>query len=482
LRILFLMQETAPIERIGIMYLSAALKKKGHKVFLLINKGHNIKPLKIKIHDYQPEIIAYSVMTGEHLQALAVNKLLKAEFKYISVFGGPHATFYPELIEEKGVDAVCLGEGDIAFPEFCRLFEDRYDYWKAPNFIVKHGGKVYRNDLLPLVKNLDDLPFPDREIIYQADPSLMKDGFKLFFASRGCPYQCSYCFNSSYNKLYQGKGAVVRHRSPENLISEICLVKSKYNVKTVYVDDDVFLIKPAGWIEKFCDLYENKIKLPLTCHVRADLVHDSVIKRLKSIGLTAVWMGVECGDEFLSNKVLKRNLSNKQIIDAARIIQKNNVKLCTQNLMGLPVEKSFLNDLKTLDLNITIKPDFGWSSILYPYPGTEIASYAQQNGFFSSSNKDFLETNKRSSIFNFNNKFEKRRIENLHKLFGFFVRFPVLRKYTDSLCVLPLTNFYRFLYYLWYGYNVKIKLYPNTSVENEFWKYIVLLIRFVRKS
>lgn len=467
-------------ERLGIMCLSASLKAQGFKTRLAICDTLGIKKIKELINEYKPEVVGYSVMTGEHIKLLEVNRILKKEFKFISVFGGPHATFFPDLINEDGVDAICVGEGDVAFTEFCKRVSEGKDFWSAPNFLVKHGGKVIENEVLPLVENLDTLPLPDRDIMYRADRALYNGGGKIFTSSRGCPYHCTYCFNSKYNDLYKNKGSVVRYRSPENLIAEICAVIENYPVNVVSIVDDTFIAKPKEWFVRFVKLYKEKVKPPFSINVRANLVNEEIISLLKDGGLTSALIGIECGNQEIANSVLKRNLTNEQIINACSIIKKYNIKLMTLSLIGLPVQDSYSVDLETLDLNIKIKPTFALSSILYPYPGTPIESYARDNGLLSEKTP-ILETNKRASVFKFSDT-EKKKITNLHKLFGLIVRLPFLRKYTDFLCVLPLTFLYVMLFYFWYGYNMKFIFYPFLSLRKEFFHYVSLWYRFLWKT
>ncbi len=480
IKILFLLKESIMHEQMGVMALTAVLKKAGYEVRVIVVDNLGIEKLKNEVKDYGPDIVGYSIVTGEHISMLEVNSMLKAENDFIAVFGGPHSTFFPQLIYESGVDAVCIGEGEAAFSEFCRRVNCKEDFWCTPNFWVKHSGEIFKNPLFPLIEDLDSLPFMDRELMYQADPALYNDTRKLFLAARGCPYKCTYCFNSKYNQIYKDKGSILRHRSPENIVDEICAVRKKYPLKIIWIDDDTFLVKPKQWFNDFAVLYKERVSLPLCINVRANLVTEEIISLLADAGLHSVYMGVECGNEQISNSVLKRELTNKQILNAAAIIKKHNVKLITQNLIGIPVDGSYKVDLETLDLNIAIKPLFAWSSILYPYPGTPIAAYAQDKGFLDN-DFSFLETNKRSTLFNFSKK-EKRRIENLHKLFGLIVRFPFLRKYADFLCSLPLNSFYVMLFYIWYGYNIKFKLYPMESVRKEIGNYLSLWYRIIKKK
>lgn len=480
MRVLFVVKEPIMHDRLGVMYLSAALKSHGHEARLVLANPAGLKGIRKIMDSYSPAIVGYSAMTGEHMKLLELNRTLKKDYKFLAVFGGPHATFFPELIREDGCDAVCVGEGEIALAEFCRRVSNNEAYWQAPNFIVKHNGDIIHNPLLPLIENLDELPFPDRDVMYEADPSLINETHKTFFSMRGCPYSCTYCFNRKYNEIYKGKGRSLRIRSPENLINEICSVRKRYPLKIVLIDDDIFILKPMDWFKRFCALYKERVKLPLSCNIRANLVTEELIAMLKDAGLDSVWMGIECANEEISDRVLERKLKNAELIAASNTIRNHSIKLCTQNLIGLPVKHSYQTDLQTLDFNIKIRPAFAWSSILYPYPGTPVESYARTHGFLEKE-APFFETNKRASVFSFSKK-QKRQIENLHKMFGLIVRFPFLRKFCNFLCDLPLTGLYNGLYYLWYGYIMKIKLYPFFSFKKELGNYMRLWYSFIRKT
>ena len=103
------------------------------------------------------------------------------------------------------MDAICTGEGDIVFPDFCGKMERGENYWETPTFFVKHEGEIIRNPLNSLVPDLSELELPDRKLLYGLDSNLAKMGTKYFMAARGCPYKCSYCFNVKYNEAYKKK-------------------------------------------------------------------------------------------------------------------------------------------------------------------------------------------------------------------------------------------------------------------------------------
>lgn len=480
MRILFVVSDPIMYIRLGVLILSSLVKRDGHESRLV----YATELEKDEIHkdimgNYAPDIVCMSGATGEHIILQRVNSQLKKLYSFYTIFGGPHATFTPSLIDDPDIDAICVGEGDEALPEFLKLYQDGGEYWKVRNFHVRYQGEVHRNPLRPLLNDLDSLPFADHDVMLEIDPDLYKDQMYTIMASRGCPFHCTYCFNKTYNDLYGNKN-ILRHRSPESVIEEICQFRDRFGLRFMFFYDDTFLLKPEGWFDRFTKLYIEKVNVPFLCTVRANVVEEKVIAQLRKAGLHSVWMGVECGDEDIARNVLKRNLSNEQLLNAARIIQKHGIVLTTQNLVGLPVENSYEVDLKTLDFNIELAPTYAWSSILYPYPGTGIAKVAEENCFVHGE-VPFLETNKRSTVLDFQPKM-KRRIENLHKLFGLVVRFPFLRKHVDTLSDLPLGKVYLALFYLTYGYYLKFRMQPVGLARFRLWGYVKLFFRMLGKS
>lgn len=441
-------------ERLGIMTLSSILKKSGHSVRLLLTEELSEKKCVAKVKEYKPDILAYSITTGEHNYYIDLNRMIRSHYDCFSIFGGPHPTFKPEMIEKDGVDAICRGEGDICFLELVERMEKGKDFYDIPNlWFKKPNGDIVRNEIGPLVENLNDLPFPDRQLFYDADPALRFNGKKMFMSMRGCPNQCTYCFNHVYNKMTEGKGKMLRVRSVDNIIAEIKEVKDKYFLDCVFIDDDTFLIKPEGWLEDFAEKFSKEIRLPLFCNGRANLIYeDKMGELLKKMNCQTMCLGVECANNEVSTKLLKRYIPNEQIVKACQILHKYKIKILTQNLVGLPIDDPLKVDMETLDFNIKIKPNYAWSSILYPYPETELGKLAIQKGMFDENFDKIHVSNKTDSALDFGDPEIKLKIVNLHKLFGIIVQFPFLRPATDFLISLPLTRLYTWIYFAFYGY------------------------------
>jgi len=448
MKIVFIINTITISDPLGIMYLSSALKRAGHETDLICFKKENVFQ---KLKELKPDIIAYSITTGNHKEYIALNKEIKKSFDIYSVFGGPHPTFYPEMIEEEGVDALCRGEGEEAFIEFVERFEKKKNPEKTKNFWVKKGNKIIKNAVRDLIQNLDDIPFPDRELIYKKDKLLKNLKMKRFITSRGCPFKCTYCFNKQYNEIYKhNKGKIIRQRSVDNVLEEIKEVRKKYPLGVVKFVDDTFNMN-KNWLLEFCEKYKKEIGLPFICNVRADLMTPEIAKNLKSANCILVYMGIETGDEKMRKEVLERNMTNEQILNACSMLKKQGIKITSQNMLGLPGE-NLEDSFKTIQLNSKCKPNLSGFSIFQPYPGTSLSNYAVAKGFFDG-NFNRLDTSYLNATALKYNAYDKRRLENLYKLSIIAVRFPILHPLIKQMIKLPRNKIYDFLYLISYGWS-----------------------------
>jgi len=435
--------QTIWMEHLGVMYLSAVLKSKGHKTEVFI--GTNIRHLVGDIKKYGPDIVGFSCTTGAHEIALKIAKEIKHCTSAITIFGGPHPTFFPEFIEEEGVDVICIGEGEGALADLADAVDKKTEIGNIPNLWIKQGKQIIKNNVRPLIDNLDSLPFPDRTIYYNKYPFLNLSQ-KVFIAGRGCPYKCTYCFNESLQELYSGKGKYVRFRSVENILAEISKTLKNYNFKTVYMCDDTFILNKI-WLFEFLEKYKTKIKLPFFCLVRADLISEDIVEKLKSANCCTVFFGVESGDENIRNLVLGKRITDLQIIEAAKLLKRHKMNFRTYNMLGLPGE-TLKEAFKTIELNIKIKTDYPWCSILQPYPKTTIRRFAEERGMLKGSviSKYFF----KSSVINIP---QIKQLSNLQKLFYWTVKAPSIKPIVRILIKLPSNPVFDLLFLLGYAYS-----------------------------
>ncbi len=226
----------------------------------------------------------------------------------LSIFGGPHPTFFPEMIHAEGVDAICLGEGEYAVLDLLNALQHGSPIDMIPNWWVKRGDEVVRNPLRPLLtpEQLDALPFADRALLYAAHPPSRTNKIRPFITGRGCPYDCSFCFNKAYSELYGGTGRRTRRRSVDNVIREIKEVRENNDLAFIIFMDDTFILN-RQWLTEFAARYRAEIGLPFWCQVRANLVEDDLIRMFKEMGCVSVSFGLEAGNDRMRNVILNRN-------------------------------------------------------------------------------------------------------------------------------------------------------------------------------
>ncbi|MCK4823025.1 radical SAM protein, partial [bacterium] len=229
------------------------------------------------------------------------------------------------------------------------------------------------------IQDLDELPFPDRTIYDYASLEDAKLNRAVFMASRGCPYNCSYCCNHKLKEISTGQ--YVRFRSVDNIIKEIQLVTGEHQVKSVTFHDDTLTLKKE-WLREFSEKYRQKINLPFICNSRANLLDKEIISLLKNAGCQGISMGIESGNDYIRQTVLNRNINEQQIVNSFGLCKEYNIPAASYNMVGLPFE-DLEKILDTIKLNAQIRPTSMQVSIFFPYPGTNIYDVCSKNNFLS---------------------------------------------------------------------------------------------------
>ena len=255
IRILFGMRDDGNMtEPMNLMLLSALAKKHVNaEVGLWVMERDE---LKSTVSQFKPDIIALSGITGSHKYYLeaaeTIKRTVSKEPKII--VGGPHFTFFPgEILRHDSIDALCVGEGDDAWVQWLKAFENGGNCDEIPNIVTREnmnrvlmapqdletklkiigqsfGDSVGMMDYTLNPKfmrgrktNLDDLPFLDRPLVYDNTEFEYRHK-RTIMASRGCPFRCTYCFEHQWNQMYRGvvnAGAIRQLYGVDRLLSEL---------------------------------------------------------------------------------------------------------------------------------------------------------------------------------------------------------------------------------------------------------------------
>src|SRR5262245_36376658 len=185
MRVLFLSTYLAQ-EPLGVMWLSAALKRAGHETRMIFLPD---AAFPVKLRHWDPDIVAVSCMTGAHTACAGLMKLVKhLHPRALTIAGGPHPTFLPSYLEEPGLDAICRGEGEEALVELADRLAAGGDLSSIPNIWWKDPqGRIHENAPRPIATDLDAVGAPDRALVYEASELYRNSPRKVFKADRGCP-------------------------------------------------------------------------------------------------------------------------------------------------------------------------------------------------------------------------------------------------------------------------------------------------------
>lgn len=431
----------------GVMSLSAMLKKNGFSTDVFVSqieKGSLIP----KVVEFRPDILAISAMTPGYGNLARWARLIKNQLPGLYVVvGGPHPTFFPQVIhKDRCIDAICRGEGEDALLELASSLRNNSLKTHIPNLWIRSGDTVVENGTRPYIENLDTLPYPDRDIYFGRYPDLAKRDIK-FMIGRGCPFNCSYCFNLQMRKLQPGKW--VRFFSEERVINEIKHVRERHPIEWVSFLDDTFNTD-AEYLRILLDRYKKEIGIPFLCRLRIDLATEKQLDQLKEAGVERITVGIEHGNEEFRKKYLNRAISNTKTVEFGKWIRERKIRLITNNMIGFPNEDLSLA-FDTIDINIKLKPDLASMSVLNPYPSTMIYEYCKRENLLP---KDFsfdmltghcAFADNRLKIKSFVKNRYINRLVNLRCFIMVLIFCPWLRYVVKLLVKLPPNPVYEFI-------------------------------------
>ena len=358
----------------GLAYLSAAAKAQGFDIDLIdLRALESWEHFRAEVVARSPDVIGVTMMSVDFNPAMqAINITKELDPKIVTVVGGPHPTLaLGEVSKNHNIDYIITNEGEITFPRLLRA--------------IQEGHPPQERVLIGERPNLDELPFPDRELFltewrkagYTSDspedpfvPELPPP-FVTIIAGRGCKYNCSFC-QPAERKLF-GRG--VRRRSPANVIAELELLRDRYNFSSFMFHDDT-LTEDRDWVIEFCHLYrEHGFTQPFFCQSRADIIvrHEDMVKLMADVGCKGYFIGFESGSDRVL-KFIRKGTTREVNIRAARICRRYGIKIWANYMLGIPTETKE-EVLETISMLKEIDPDYYSPSFYTPHPGSDLYDY-----------------------------------------------------------------------------------------------------------
>ena len=474
MRVLFVLKNENFLAPIGLCVISAIARREGHEVYLC--ETHQDDPIECATR-LKPDVVAYSSLTGEAKHYIRINEQVKKALpEAFTIMGGHHPTFFPEMIRETTLDAICRGEGEGAFADLLGTLSEGKSPGDIDNIILR--GREPECRVRPLVEDLDSLPHPDYALLYDNTPM---GGYPLksVIVSRGCPYDCTYCFNKKWRDMYRGLGKPVRRQSVDYVIKDIEGIRSRWPLSCVKFYDDIFVYRADEWLEEFSHKYRSRIGIPFFILTRCDLLTEDIVKLLKHAGCQTISMSIEAGNPGIRNDMLKRCMTNEQIVRAHRLCDKYGIRTFSNCIIGLP-GTTFENDLESFELSLECRVDWGEFLQFHPYPGTALGDQTIAMGMYAPDFEGMHTSYQYVSPLNCFSDREKRLQKNLALLGSVALVVPWMKRAALwAIYHLQPNRFFTFCYFLAKQYALRRKIY---TTKTSFWNSLKIFARSLHQD
>lgn len=350
---------------VGLLCLATVLDKAGFDVRIVdevLRESTEKEILKQK-----PDVVGISVPSRFFRRSCEITRFAHDHGAMV-ILGGPHPTAMPEQsLEESEADAVVVGEGEYTLMELLTT----KDWHNVRGILFKENGRIVRTPPRPLIENLDELPLPNRRLLrlerYRLDSELghyvpRSDRLIRLMATRGCPYQCTFCATHSIF------GRRVRFRSPENVVEEIRQCVKDFNAHNFAFIDDTMTVKHSYTIELCEAILRSGLRIRWSCLSRVG-VNDDVLKLMRRAGCVMLGFGIESGSPVVLEWI-KKEIDIPEVIDTLRRVKKHGFVTKTFWIVGLPREGE-PEYRESVELAKKLNPDFLLPCVFLPLPGSE---------------------------------------------------------------------------------------------------------------
>lgn len=344
-------------------------------------------------------IIGITIMFSQewpHIREL-IKKIRKNHPDAIIVTGGEHVTAMPEysLNDCPAIDYIIRGEGELAFLEFVSAVAQGIDPKTLQGLSFLRDGVYSDNKLAPRIKTLDNFPWPAWQLMDVEPYFRPNDSFGLsrtktmgILATRGCPYQCTFCSNEQmYTTQY-------KMRPVQDVINEIKFYKAKYDINSVEFYDLTAIVN-SKWILDFAhEIKVNNLNIEwqLPSGTRSEALSDEVLMRTKESGLSFITYAPESGSERMLKSIKKRVSLDKMFL-SIKSAKKHNLIVKVNFIIGFP-EETRMDVYKTafcISKLAFMNVDDCNVALFSPYPGSELYNSLRERNIIKKIDDSYFE-------------------------------------------------------------------------------------------
>jgi len=363
---------------ISLLSIAGLMEREKFEVKILdcISEELDFADIKREINAFAPALIIINISTATYYSDLEIVKLIRDITSCHITAIGVHVSVLPEIVlKESLLDSTIIGEPELTCLKLAKAIEKKSSLKEIEAVSFKDDGKIIHNPRISFMEDLDKLPFPARHLVKNKNYilPLINRPYTLIISSRGCPYECIFCTARQYY------GNKIRLRNSKGIADEAVEVIHKFNIKDIVMWSDTFTLVRSNILEICDEIKKRNLKFNWMCNSRVDKVDEVLLKEMKEAGCSGISYGVESGVQAILDKA-KKAITLKQIEDAFKWTHQAKIQTLAHVIFGLPGETKSTIKI-TLNFVKKINPDFAQFYCAIPFPGTELYSLSEENGW-----------------------------------------------------------------------------------------------------
>lgn len=275
-----------------------------------------------------------------------------------------------------GFDIGIVGEPEITFRELLEALDSGEPLSGLPGTMSR--GNAHTTPPRPFAEDLDELPFPARDLLRNDRYRLPDNGrpFTLVNIARGCPHACIFCIAPAYH------GKKIRRHSLEYVLEELDICQTSLGLRDFLFWEEVFTMDRAFGLA-LCDaILEKGWRISWATTTRADSVDPEILAAMKKAGCFLLGLGIESGNQAILDASRKRE-TVEDMTRAVALCREGGLKTMGHFVFGLPGETP-QTAAETVRFALALGLDYMQCYAAVPYPGTELGDMAEREGWLTS--------------------------------------------------------------------------------------------------
>ncbi len=357
-----------------LAYAAAIIERDGFPTLLVDAIAENISDDQFieKMLDFKPDLVLLEICTPSIDADMKMLKRVRTEAPNVKIaLAGLHHEMYQTLflMENLDADIVLIGEYELSLLDVCNTLESGGSPAGINGVIAREDGQVINGGRRSLTTDLSQFPWPARHFLpmsnYHDEPGSIPRPSVQMWASRGCPFDCTFCAWPQI--MYDSRK--YRARAIVDVVDEMEWLVKECGFASVYFDDDTFNIGKERMLDFAREVKSRSLDVPFAIMARADLMDREILEALKGAGLYALKYGVESAEQKLLDQCAK-GLDIEEVKRTVQTTHDLDIKMHLTFMFGMPGE-TMETARKTIDLALEMKAESVQFTVATPFPGSK---------------------------------------------------------------------------------------------------------------